>query len=87
MHLLGGGSNNLLTGDVPGLLIKNEIGGMEVVEDGDDYAIVAAGGGVVWHELVLWCIEKTSAASKTFRSFPAPLAQRRSRTSGRTGLS
>ncbi len=57
-HLLGGGSNILLTGDLPGLVIKNEIDGIEVVAENAETALVAAEGGTVWHQLVLWAIEK-----------------------------
>jgi UDP-N-acetylmuramate dehydrogenase len=32
-QVLGGGSNVLLTGDLPGLTIKNEIGGIQIVDE------------------------------------------------------
>ncbi len=57
VQILGGGSNILLTGDVPGLLIKNEIGGIRIEAEDENSAIVFAGGGVNWHSLVLWAIE------------------------------
>jgi len=56
VHILGGGSNVLLRGNLTGLVIKNEIGGIEVVEESPDSALVAVGGGVNWHELVCWAI-------------------------------
>ncbi len=55
-RVLGGGSNVLLIGDLPGLTIKNEIGGIKIFEETEDVATVEAGGGVVWHDLVGWCI-------------------------------
>lgn len=57
IRILGGGSNILLTGDLEGWVIKNEIEGIEIVSTTEDEAIVAAGGGVVWHELVQWAIK------------------------------
>ncbi len=57
IRILGGGSNILLTGNLEGWVIKNEIGGIEVITTTEDEAIVAAGGGVVWHELVQWAIK------------------------------
>ena len=57
VHILGGGSNILLTGDSTGLLLKNEIGGIDTIEVDEHTAVVAADGGVVWHDLVLWSIE------------------------------
>lgn len=55
--ILGGGSNILLTKDVDGLVIKNEIAGIEVVAETAGHYLVKSGAGVVWHELVMHCIE------------------------------
>lgn len=54
--ILGGGSNLLLTRDVPGLVAKNEIGGIQIESETDDAIVVSAGGGVVWHHFVQWCV-------------------------------
>lgn len=54
--ILGGGSNLLFTGNFNGLVLKNEIKGIDIIEENDEYALVKAGAGEVWHELVLWCI-------------------------------
>lgn len=56
VFLLGGGSNVLFTRNVPGLVLKNQLGGIEVVRHFKNRVWVRAGGGVVWHEFVLWCI-------------------------------
>ena len=57
--ILGGGSNVLFVKDhFEGLVLVNEIKGFEIVEDTSDFAIVKVGGGEVWHEFVLKCIEK-----------------------------
>lgn len=55
--ILGGGSNILFTRDFPGVVLKDEIGGISIVDDGGDDVLVKAGAGVVWHSLVEWCIE------------------------------
>ncbi len=57
IHILGGGSNVLMTSDLEGLVLKNEIKGITVVEETPEHAIVAAGGGEEWHDLVLWSLE------------------------------
>jgi UDP-N-acetylmuramate dehydrogenase len=56
--VLGGGSNILFTQDYGGTVLHNRILGLEVLEDQPDYALVQAGGGVVWHDLVLFTIDK-----------------------------
>lgn len=57
IFILGSGSNILLTGDIDGLVIKNELAGKQVVETTDDHALVCAGGGENWHSLVMWALE------------------------------
>ncbi|MCB0517607.1 MAG: UDP-N-acetylmuramate dehydrogenase [Lewinellaceae bacterium] len=70
LHILGGGSNILLTADLPGLVIKNNIGGINIFEEDDDSAIVAAGGGVGWHELVLWSLHKNLGGLENLSLIP-----------------
>ncbi len=54
--ILGGGSNVLFTKDYNGLVLKNNIPGVRLIDEDDDHFIVEAGSGVVWHDFVLWCI-------------------------------
>ena len=56
--ILGGGSNVLFTKDFDGLVLRNNIQGVEVVEESDEHVLVRVGGGVVWHEFVLYCLEQ-----------------------------
>lgn len=75
--ILGGGSNVLIADEgVKGLVIKNELTGIEYKEDEDD-VYVTAGGGVVWDELVsetvvrgLWGLENLSAIPGTVGATP-----------------
>jgi len=55
--VLGGGSNILFTEDFKGLVIKVSINGIEATENGDE-VIVTAGAGVVWSDLVQYCVHK-----------------------------
>jgi UDP-N-acetylmuramate dehydrogenase len=55
--ILGGGSNLLLTKDFHGLVLKNEISGIQVISESEDEAIVESGAGETWHEFVMKCIE------------------------------
>lgn len=56
--VLGGGSNIVLTGDVKALVLKVEIPGMRVVEDGPRAVVVEAGAGVNWHDFVTWTLDQ-----------------------------
>jgi UDP-N-acetylmuramate dehydrogenase len=54
--VLGQGSNLLFTRDYNGVIIKNEIEGIDVVDENEEHVYVKAGAGVNWHEFVLHCI-------------------------------
>jgi UDP-N-acetylmuramate dehydrogenase len=68
--ILGGGSNILLTRDVDGLVIKNEIAGIEVIDEAPSHYLVKSGAGVVWHELVVHCIENNYAGIENLSLIP-----------------
>lgn len=55
--ILGGGSNVLFTKNFEGLVIKNNIKGIEVLGENDEHVFVQAGAGECWHDFVLYCIE------------------------------
>ena len=54
---LGGGSNILLMGDFDGLVLKNEIYGIENIFEDDSKVILKSGAGEVWHSFVLKSID------------------------------
>ncbi len=54
--VLGGGSNIILTRDMPQLVLKVEVRGMRVVEERPDACIVEAGAGESWHDFVAWTL-------------------------------
>ncbi|MGI4834332.1 MAG: UDP-N-acetylmuramate dehydrogenase [Janthinobacterium lividum] len=56
--VLGGGSNLLLTQDFAGVVLKNEIKGLEIIEeDAATYAaMLRAGAGESWHGLVEYAL-------------------------------
>ncbi|MFO7257479.1 MAG: UDP-N-acetylmuramate dehydrogenase [Bacteroidota bacterium] len=56
--ILGGGSNILLTGDFDGLVIKNEIKGINVVGEDDDTVTLQVGSGEEWHGFVRYAVER-----------------------------
>lgn len=68
--ILGGGSNILFTGNVQGTVFKNELLGIEHVSTDNDFVYVKAGAGVVWHDLVLHCIEHSLAGIENLALIP-----------------
>lgn len=56
--ILGGGSNIILTRDMPQVVLKVEVRGMRLVEERADAWIVECGAGESWHELVAWTLEQ-----------------------------
>src|SRR5690606_27723416 len=55
--VLGGGSNILFTKNSDGVVLLNRIGGIHMQFSNDD-CFVTAGGGVVWNDLVSFCVDR-----------------------------
>jgi UDP-N-acetylmuramate dehydrogenase len=56
--VLGGGSNILLTKDFDGLVIKNSIPGIAIIQENDKSVLIEAGAGVIWNDLVSYCVDR-----------------------------
>jgi UDP-N-acetylmuramate dehydrogenase len=54
--ILGGGSNIVLTKDMPQVVVKVEVMGHRLVEERADAWIVEAGAGENWHDFVMWTL-------------------------------
>jgi UDP-N-acetylmuramate dehydrogenase len=57
-HVLGGGSNILLTQPVSGLVVHNELKGIVIEKEDDNYVWLRVQSGEIWHDLVLYVINK-----------------------------
>ncbi|MDB5197285.1 MAG: UDP-N-acetylenolpyruvoylglucosamine reductase [Flaviaesturariibacter sp.] len=68
--IVGGGSNILCTHDFEGLVLKNEISGIEAVKEDEDFVFVKAGAGVNWHHFVLFCLENNYAGAENLSLIP-----------------
>ncbi|MFY0592284.1 UDP-N-acetylmuramate dehydrogenase [Roseivirga sp.] len=68
--VLGGGSNVLLTQDFQGLVLKNELKGIEVVEENEEHIFVKVAAGENWHEFVLHCISQQWAGVENLSLIP-----------------
>ena len=54
--ILGGGSNVVLTRDVPATVLKVEIFGKRLLHEEADAWLIEAGAGENWHEFVMWTL-------------------------------
>ncbi len=68
--ILGGGSNVLFTGDYDGLVIRNMVVGIRMKECDDSNVLVTAGAGVVWDDLVHYCIKHDLGGIENLISIP-----------------
>lgn len=67
--ILGGGSNMLFTQDFDGLVVKISIPGISYQQDGNVVEVVA-GGGVVWNDLVNYCVAHGFAGIENLSLIP-----------------
>ena len=68
--ILGGGSNILFTKNFDGLVLKNDILGIEKIKEDEEYVYVKAGAGVNWHQLVVYCIDNNRAGIENLSLIP-----------------
>lgn len=55
--ILGGGSNMLFTKNFDGIVLKNEIKGIEIVSESEEELFIKVGAGENWHQFVLYCVD------------------------------
>ena len=56
-YLILGGGSNIFTKDFDGLIIKNEIKGIDIISENNQIKNIKVGAGENWHKFVLWSIE------------------------------
>ncbi|WP_426214753.1 UDP-N-acetylmuramate dehydrogenase [Pseudomonas sp. DWRC2-2] len=56
--VIGGGSNLLLTQDIPALVLRMASQGIRVLHDDGTQVVVEAEAGEAWHPFVLWTLEQ-----------------------------
>ncbi len=68
--ILGGGSNILFTKNFDGLVLKNEIKGIELIKEDANHIYIKAAGGENWHQFVLHCINNNWAGVENLSLIP-----------------
>jgi UDP-N-acetylmuramate dehydrogenase len=67
---LGGGSNILFTKDFDGLVLRISIQEIEKVSEDRETIKIKAGAGVIWHDLVLYCVERNYGGIENLSLIP-----------------
>lgn len=68
--ILGGGSNILFTQDYDGIVLKNEIAGIEKTGEDENFVYIKCGAGENWHQFVLHCIQNNWAGIENLSLIP-----------------
>lgn len=68
--VLGGGSNILFTHDFNGIVLKNNLKGISVVDENENEIILEVGAGENWHEFVLYCVSKNYGGVENLSLIP-----------------
>ena len=70
VKVLGGGSNILMTGDLPFTILHNRIKGINILKKSEDSIIVEVGAGHNWHKFVTWAVRKGYAGIENLALIP-----------------
>lgn len=68
--ILGGGSNVLFTRNIDGLVARNVIKGITLLDEDENFVYVRAGAGEVWQEFVEYCIGRGWAGVENLSLIP-----------------
>lgn len=68
--ILGGGSNILLTKDFNGLVISYTDNEIKILSEDSSSVLIEAGAGAVWHDLVLFAIERNLGGIENLSLIP-----------------
>lgn len=71
--ILGGGSNILFTQDWVGLVVHNQIMGIELIDENTDHVYLKIGAGENWHTFVLYCIANHYAGVENLSLIPGTM--------------
>ena len=68
--ILGGGSNILFTKDYDGLVIKNSIPGIRIIDEDENTLTIESGAGVNWNDLVIYSVNKNLGGIENLTLIP-----------------
>ena len=68
--ILGGGSNILITKDFDGIVLKNSIKGIEIINENKNKVKIEVGSGVNWHDFVMWSVNRNFSGIENLALIP-----------------
>ncbi|HSN09977.1 MAG TPA: UDP-N-acetylmuramate dehydrogenase [Hanamia sp.] len=68
--ILGGGSNILFTKDYDGFILKNEVPGIDLINENEEFVFIRAGAGVTWHSFVTFCVNNNFGGIENLSLIP-----------------
>ncbi len=68
--ILGGGSNVLFTKNPAGAVVHNRLKGIEKIAEDEKHVYIRVGGGEIWHQFVLYCLEQNLAGVENLALIP-----------------
>lgn len=70
LMVLGGGSNILFTKNFNGIVLKNELKGIQLIKQDEEFYYIKAAAGENWHHLVMHCVENSYAGIENLSLIP-----------------
>lgn len=70
LSILGGGSNILVTRDIPGTVLHIALIGIEIVAETNEHVLVRCMAGELWDDLVGWCVERGYSGLENLSAIP-----------------
>lgn len=71
VYVIGGGSNLIARDEgFPGVILRNKIKGIEVLDDNPSSTTIGAGGGETWDDLVKFTVEKNLQGIEALSGIP-----------------
>jgi len=72
-HFIGGGSNILLTKNVQGIVVINQLKGIKIIQENEESVMVNFSSGENWHECVLWAVEHNYGGIENLSLIPGTI--------------
>lgn len=68
--ILGAGSNTFFRDNYPGIVVRNQMMGVQITDENDEHIWIKAGAGENWHQFVEFCIANHFAGIENLALIP-----------------